>query len=210
MPQLSSDGRYAELLGLHADVQPQTYWLESEICTIGRFHTCQIVVLQSLVSRLHARIERSGPRYILYDTNSANGTFVNGSRIHEPYLLQDDDLIGLGSPAELLRFLDPDPTFRPTARLRYDEHRMIFFLKEHPLDLSKSQFLLLNHLYQRAGTICTRESCAEALWGREYDPGMDASALDEAIRKLRAKLREVDPEAELIKSRRGIGYELEL
>jgi DNA-binding response OmpR family regulator len=207
---LLSDDQSAQLLALHEDVQPQTYSLESEICTIGRFHTCEIVILRNLVSRLHAKVERNGPRYMLYDAGSANGTFVNRRRIHEPYLLQDDDLIGVGAPAELLRFLDPDPTFTPLGQLRYVEHSMSFLMNQTPLHLSQAQFRLLTHLYQHAGNICTRESCAEAIWGREYNPGMDAAALDEAIRKLRAKLPEADPTADMIKNRRGFGYELEI
>jgi DNA-binding response OmpR family regulator len=210
MHPLPSDEQSAQLLGLHEDVQPAEYPLEAGVATIGRSKMCDIVVPQKLVSRLHAKIERNGPHYLLHDAGSANGTFVNSRRIHEPYLLKNDDLIGLGSPIPLLRFLDPDPTFMPTHRLRYDERIMRFFLDQQPLELTPNQFRLLSHLYQHAGDIFSREGCAQAIWGREYDPGMDAAALDEAISKLRGKLRQVDLGADIIKTRRGLGFELDL
>jgi DNA-binding response OmpR family regulator len=200
----------AHVLALHQDVQPAEYMLEGDICTIGRSPICQIVVQRNVVSRLHARIERDGPRYILHDAGSANGTFVNSRRIHEPHLLQDRDTIGLGAATALLRFADPDPTVIPSRRLRYDDRAMMFFLHQQPLDLTPAQFRLLHHLYQHAGDVCTRESCAQAIWGRDYDPGMDADALDRAINNLRTRLRQADPTADLIVTRRGLGYELVL
>jgi DNA-binding response OmpR family regulator len=87
---------------------------------------------------------------------------------------------------------------------------MTFYLEERPLSLTPQQFRLLSHLYQHAGEVCTRERCAEAIWGRDYDPGMDADALDRAIANLRAQLRQVDPDSDLIQTRRGLGYVLEL
>jgi DNA-binding response OmpR family regulator len=205
-----TDERPGQLLGLHDDVQPEEYTLETEVTTIGRSKTCDIIVLRNLVSRLHAKIERNGPHYVLRDAGSANGTFVNSRQIYEPYLLKNDDLLGFGAPTPLLRFLDPDRTFVPARRLRYDERAMCFSLDQQPLSLTPIQFRLLLHLYQHAGDVCTRESCAQAIWGRDYDPGMDAAALDEAISKLRGKLRDIAASADLIKTRRGVGFGLEI
>ncbi|HEU4328359.1 MAG TPA: FHA domain-containing protein [Roseiflexaceae bacterium] len=201
---------HARLLALHADIQPDDFTLEADVCTIGRSPLCQIVVPRGTVSRLHARVEREGPRYVLRDAGSANGTFVNGQLISGPHLLKDSDAIGLGSAAELLRFFDPDPTVVPSSRLRFDERALTFYLGQQPLDLTQSQLRLLRHLYQHIGEVCTRESCAAAIWGRDYDPGVDADALDRAVSNLRAIMRQIDPEADLIKTRRGIGYTLQI
>lgn len=200
----------AHLIALHEDVQPSESTLEADVYTLGRSLLCQIVVQRSTVSRLHAKIERDGPRYLLVDAGSANGTFVNGHRLHAPHVLSDRDLIGLGATTALLRFLDPDPTVIPSARLRYDERSMTFTLDNQPLTLTPAQFRLLHHLYQFAGEVCTRESCAEALWGRDYDPGLDADALDRAFSSLRSQLRRKDAAADLIETRRGLGYVLNL
>jgi len=194
------------LIALHQDVQEREYTLEKDVYTIGRSATCQIVVPLNVVSRLHAKIERVGPRYVLSDVGSANGTFVNSRQIHTQHLLKDRDMIGLGAPAPLLRFVDPDPTSVPASRLRYDDQTMTFFLEGQAVDLSPAQFRLLHYLYQHAGTVCTRESCAQAIWGRDYDPPLDTEALDRAISNLRGQLRKIAAKADLIETRRGLGY----
>jgi DNA-binding winged helix-turn-helix (wHTH) protein len=190
-------------------VQPAKFILMNDVCTIGRSSQCDIAIESKTVSRLHAKVERDGLRYVLYDVHSANGTFVNGRRLRDPHLLEDEDQIGLSKPTPLLLFIDADSTDFISNQLRYDARLMTFFLIEKPLELTPAQFRLLYHLYQHAGDVCTRESCAEALWGREYDPGLDAEALDRAISNLRGKLREIRPEAELIKTARGLGYVLD-
>lgn len=190
-------------------VKPTKFHLVNDVATIGRSVQCDIVVDVKSISRLHAKIERDGLRYLLYDTHSANGTYINGRRLHEPHVLQDEDQIGLSKPAPLLLFVDADPTEYISGQLRYDERSMTFYLNLKPVDLTAAQHRLLFHLYQHAGDVCTRESCAEALWGRDYDPGLDAEALDRAISKLRQKLREIKADADMIKTSRGLGYILD-
>ncbi|MCQ3972730.1 MAG: hypothetical protein DPW09_04695, partial [Anaerolineae bacterium] len=125
--------------GKEAVIQPARCYLAKEISTIGRAPQCDIVVDSKAVSRLHARIERNGPRYLLHDLHSANGTFVNGRRLREPHVLQDEDQIGLSQPAPLLVFVDADPTDFVTGQLRYDERAMLFSLDKKPLDLTPAQ-----------------------------------------------------------------------
>jgi DNA-binding response OmpR family regulator len=224
MQPQSVGGQFAEILVVKDNedlIQPLEFTLEADICTIGRALTCYIVLLQHLVTRIHAKIERDGPRYVLRDAQSANGTFINRQRIHEPHLLHYNDQIGLGAPKPLFRFLDPDPTSRAAVPLHYDAKAMKFFLYEQALDLPPGQFRLLLYLYQHVDEVCTRESCAQAIWGRDYDPGMDAAALDDTVSGLRGKFRQVvsklrevsrqiEPTADLIQTRRGLGYELVL
>lgn len=209
MSSLSSQ-HAAQLLALHDDIQPAEITLDSDVYTLGRSPLCQIIVPRGIISRLHAKIERVGPRYQLVDAGSANGTFLNGKRLDAPHVLSDRDLIGLGAAAAILRFVDPDPTVIPISRLHYDERRMLFSLGSTALDLTPAQFRLLHHLYQHAGEVCRRESLAAALWGHDYDPGLDADALDRALSSLRSQLRRIDPNADLIETRRGLGYVLNL
>jgi DNA-binding response OmpR family regulator len=200
--------QFAQILGLHEDIEPADYRLESEVCTLGRSSMCHVVIKRPIVSRLHAKIERDGPRYVLHDAGSANGTYVNSRRIYEPHLLKDRDLIGLGGPTALIRFRDPDPTLIPAFRLIFDEPTMTFYLSKKPVDLTPAQFRLLHYLYQQSGEVCTRESWSQAIWGRDYDPGLDADALDRAMSNLRGQLRRADPDTDLIETRRGLGYVL--
>ncbi len=212
-------GQAPLLIGLVSSVQPREYVVAGESCALGRGAGCDVVVEGGLISRLHATVTRQGPRYLLADAGSRNGTFVNGGRIGGPHLLDNDDLIGLGSPEAQLRFVDPDPTDLaataepaepPAERLRYDPQTMTFALDGSALELTMMQLRLLLHLYRNAGAVCSRESCAEAIWGRDYEPGMDAGALDQALNSLRRALDRAAPGASLIQTRRGLGYVLSL
>lgn len=198
----------ARCLALHEDIQPAEHALALSICTLGRSPECQVVVPRRIVSRLHARIERDGPRYMIHDAGSANGTFVNQRRIFGPHRLKHRDSIGLGSAEPVLRFIDPDPTFEPVELLRYDERAMQFLVGQQPVELTPTQLRLLLYLYQNAGTVCTREGCLEAAWGPHYDRNMDSQVLDGVVAGVRRRLRELDPHAEYIHTRRGLGYEL--
>ncbi|MFV9503082.1 MAG: FHA domain-containing protein [Oscillochloridaceae bacterium umkhey_bin13] len=198
----------ARLIALADDITPAELLLASETQTVGRAAGCDIIVPRQTVSRLHARIVREGPRHVLHDAGSANGTFVNGQPVNGPHLLSHRDTISLGAAGDVLRFLDPDPTMIPHSRLRFDERSQLFLLGAQPLELTPSQHRLLLKLYRHLGELVTREDCAEAIWGRDYDPGLDAEALDRAVSNLRAALRRAAPDAELIQTRRGLGYTL--
>lgn len=195
------------LLALEPDVRPAELDLAGDVCTLGRSALCEIVVPREIVSRLHARVVREGPRFLLHDAGSANGTFVNGERLTGPHLLADHDRIGLGSPVPLLVYADPDPTVLAGRRLRYDEGAMRFFLGGQSVELTPNEFRLLRLLHQHAGQVRSREECAAAIWGADYAPGWDADALDRVVSNLRGKLRRIDP-GELIRTRPGLGYEL--
>lgn len=207
---MSEPGPVARLVATDPDVTPAGIELTADGCTLGRAPSCRVVVPRPTVSRLHAIVEPDGPRWRLRDAGSANGTFVNGQRLADSRLLADRDAIGLGDPAPLLRFVDPDPTLVPAARLRYDERAMRFLLADRPLELTPNEFRLLRHLFAHAGSVCSRESCAEAVWGPDYAPGMDADTLDRLLSNLRGKLRRLAPDAEPIRTRPGLGYEFVL
>lgn len=204
----SDDLPIPSLVALVETIQPSHLLLATLPCTIGRASGCTILIARPNVSRLHATIDRDGPRFILIDADSANGTYVNGQRLTGPHRLTSGDTIGCADPAPLLRFVDPDRTVVPLGRLSFDAQRLRFILDGEVLDLTPTQFRLLRHFYQHVGQVCSRESCATAIWGADYAPGLDADALDKALSSLRAKLRQVSPDADLIITRPGLGYEL--
>lgn len=82
-----------------------------DICTIGRDRTCLIRVRtqRTDISREHAVIERDGNTYVLHN-KGRHGTFVNGQRVTQLCQLDTGDAIGLATPDEMLRFLDPAQT----------------------------------------------------------------------------------------------------
>jgi ABC-type multidrug transport system ATPase subunit/pSer/pThr/pTyr-binding forkhead associated (FHA) protein len=69
--------------------------IDQVVIGIGRA-TDNIVVLDDLlVSRHHAVLRRSGNQWELVDSNSANGTYVNGNRINRA-IIGPDDMVGIG------------------------------------------------------------------------------------------------------------------
>lgn len=70
-----------------------------EAVTIGRAPDNHVVLDHPVVSRYHAVIERMGARFRLRDLRSANGVFVNGSRIQGQVWLKDSDEIRIGPHA---------------------------------------------------------------------------------------------------------------
>lgn len=105
---------FPKLIALFKSIQPEEYTIVTNICTIGRSLTCDIIIPAGSVSRRHARIERQDSYYILVDENSTHGTFVNGRRIQGPHLLRDQDVIGLSADAPILQFEDTDSTLAGT------------------------------------------------------------------------------------------------
>lgn len=175
---------------LHADLaQPQEIVLVDDAYIIGRSRRCDLVVNHVLVSRQHAKLERDGDRYVLVDIGSANGTFVNEQPLTAPHLLCHGDTIGLGEATPLLRFIDPESTVRSAGRITFNESTGLFLIGVTPLQLPPVQFRLLQHLYEHRGEVCSREACAQAMWGRTYDPMIDAGAFDQAISSLRRLIR---------------------
>jgi len=73
-----------------------------------------------------------------------------------------------------------------------------------PLNLTRLEFDLLYHLLSNAGRVLTRERLLEEVWG--YDFAGDTRAVDSAIKRLRAKLREASADADAIEAVRGVGY----
>jgi ABC transport system ATP-binding/permease protein len=62
---------------------------------IGRATDNNVVLDDLLVSRHHAVLRRSGNQWELVDSNSANGTYVNGNRINRA-VIGPDDMVGIG------------------------------------------------------------------------------------------------------------------
>jgi len=72
------------------------YEIANDETRIGRAADHNEIVLEDAqVSRQHARILRSTPSHTLLDPGSANGTFINGQRIHEHHL-KDGDVFLIG------------------------------------------------------------------------------------------------------------------
>ena len=76
-----------------------------------------------------------------------------------------------------------------------------------PLTLARLEFDLLETLARHPGQVLSREQLLDQVWGHNYYG--DTRAVDSAVKRLRAKLREAGSAPDLISTVRGIGYRLE-
>ncbi len=65
--------------------------------TIGRDPACDIALGDAAASKTHAVIMTVGLDHVLQDAGSRNGTVVNGTRITETHVLQNEDVIEIGT-----------------------------------------------------------------------------------------------------------------
>jgi pSer/pThr/pTyr-binding forkhead associated (FHA) protein len=89
------------------------------LISLGRNPLCDFrfdAQLDLDVSARHAEIEVVNAQYVLRDTQSTNGTFVNGARIPGNWVLRDGDVLTFGAhgPQVAVRLLAPPFTVRAT------------------------------------------------------------------------------------------------
>jgi two-component system response regulator MprA len=73
----------------------------------------------------------------------------------------------------------------------------------HVVNLTRTEFHLLEYLMRRHGQVIPRDVLIESVWG--YDRNIESNTLDAFIRLLRSKV-EGDGGPRLIHTVRGIGY----
>jgi serine phosphatase RsbU (regulator of sigma subunit)/pSer/pThr/pTyr-binding forkhead associated (FHA) protein len=74
----------------------QLFHLDRELTIIGRNPDCDLVLPPKSVSRKHASIHRKSGGFELKDIGSTRGTFVNGKKVTEPWLLEDGQTLQIG------------------------------------------------------------------------------------------------------------------
>ena len=84
-------------------------------------------------------------------------------------------------------------------------HRIRY--RGHLLDLTRYEYGLLAALLQRPGAVLSRAQLMDRVWGNALDSG--DRTIDTHIKTLRAKLRVVGPDADPIRTHRGLGYSVE-
>ncbi|MGY0504685.1 two-component system response regulator CreB [Luteimonas sp. e5] len=132
--------------------------------------------------------------------------------------LGGDDYIGKPfSPRELVarvrarlrRAMPPAAGgWRRHGRFEIDEagHRIRF--DGQTLDLTRYEYGLLAALLARPGALLTRAQLMDRVWGDAPESG--ERTVDTHVKTVRAKLREIAPDAEPVRTHRGIGYALEV
>lgn len=104
------------------------------------------------------------------------------------------------------RYDQPDPILR-IGPLEIDTARKRVRVRGAEVELTARDFALLECLARNPGQVCGRERLEERLYGDEEAPM--SNAVDAAVYAVRKKLRAVGA-ADMIRTRRGLGYVLEL
>jgi len=78
------------------------FYLSRKTHLIGRSSEVEITLADDSISRTHARISYRNDEFVLADLDSKNGTFLNGTRVHECPLHYGDE-ITVGN--HVLRFM---------------------------------------------------------------------------------------------------------
>ncbi len=86
----------ATLYVLQGPDKGRTLTTQDDVVLIGR-GSDQVPLTDQTVSRRHAELRCDNGAWVLTDLNSANGTYVNGSRVAKPIKLKHGDQIRLGS-----------------------------------------------------------------------------------------------------------------
>jgi pSer/pThr/pTyr-binding forkhead associated (FHA) protein len=73
----------------------KTFDLGQEL-VLGRGDKCHVVIDDTYVSTVHARIFSKGEGYLVEDLGSTNGTYVNRRRITSPTEVQRGDKVKIG------------------------------------------------------------------------------------------------------------------
>lgn len=98
---------------------PLTHWENS----IGRSKTCDVMLNVPTVSRFHAVISKRRTGWVVADTHSRTGVFVNGTQVVKPVLLKHGDKVSFGTSTFEFFDVDVDDAEREQEKERRKQER---------------------------------------------------------------------------------------
>lgn len=195
-------------------------WMLNRTVIIGRDASCEVVIADRQISRFHARIMPTTSGMILEDLGSKNGTFCNGQKVDNSLVLQDGDSIQIALVQDFT-FLLSDSTL-PLSETSISDNQVVFRLhldkRSHRVwvrqqelipPLSVPQYKLLQVLYEQRDQVVSREELVNSIWGADQSAGVSEEALDALVRRLRERLKDIDPTHPYILTVRGFGLRLD-
>ncbi|MGA7617010.1 MAG: SpoIIE family protein phosphatase [Thermoanaerobaculia bacterium] len=139
----------AEITVFSPMLPPTKYVLMEALATVGRSPDCTVPIRDRYLSRRHAEFLHEEGSWVLRDCGSANGTFVNGTRIEGLSRLRSGDRVRLGDTEILFlfdqttdRFLAiPESRTRPTIAIPFSD-----ITAEQEVDIDLGRFRILNSM----------------------------------------------------------------
>ncbi len=214
-------GEYPVVVALKGPLEGKKWDIKNELI-IGREPTCDIAINDRQVSRAHARIMIAPKGNIeLEDLASKNGTFHSGKPLKAVVSLEDGDLFQIAMVQKFAFYLS-DATlplediiplslaYSSKIQLDAKSRRVWVNRKELVPPLSAPQFRLLSTLFQQSGKVISRNDLIESVWQEEDKVGISEQAFDALIRRLRARLAEIDSNSDFLVTVRGHGVRLDI
>ncbi len=104
----------ASVIVIFGGKEEKTYQLDRSRLVVGREPKCEIQIDNLGISREHCAFSQRGEAYLIQDLNSSNGTYVNGKKITEHFLNNDDEII-IGKYKLVFKNDAQQPTKEPEA-----------------------------------------------------------------------------------------------
>ncbi len=107
-----------------------------------------------------------------------------------------------------MKFIDADTLDRNLKDIPRMNYRHTVFWNKSPLSLTVSEFIILRALAEHPDFVRTRAQLIDACYGTTVY--IDDRAIDTHIKRLRHKLRTVDPSFSALQTIYGVGYKFRL
>jgi len=102
---------------------------------------------------------------------------------------------------------DPAQPIMTRGRMVLDPQRHACLWDDRPVDLTVTEFLLIQALAQRPGFVKTRDQLMDAAYDDQVY--VDDRTIDSHIKRLRKKFKQVDADFDAIETLYGIGYKFQ-
>lgn len=162
---------------------PLTRWENS----IGRSTTCDLCFDVPTVSRFHAVISKRRTGWVVADTNSRTGVFVNGEQILKPVKLSHGDTVSFGTAA--FEFIDADVDDMERAKEQERRKQARAAAKANRAARSDKSALFIPALIDEAAQKAYVLGCESCVIGRAQD--CDVRLRYPAVSSVHAKIYKI-------------------
>lgn len=108
----------AKLIFKAGDADVNEFEIKKDEITLGRGKDCDVSLLDKKSSRKNTVIQRVGSKFVIKDLSSANGTYVNGTKIRE-FDLSSNDQIKIGDTEFIFQAQLKSPVDAPEDFAKY-------------------------------------------------------------------------------------------